>query len=545
MEHRIAILSNINMNFLLRTLKKNHEVYSTQGYGNELGLLFDNSSSYHAFGADITFFLMDLLELLQHDLRPENCESCVKEWFRLFEAAKKEQCRYYISDAYLWGVETEILFEPGQRQRLEACWNDALRSLCEKHGNVYVFPYHDIISRLGEEKSFSLKTWYMGKILHTGEAQKQMAEAVEHCLSLSGRVAKKVLLLDLDNTLWGGIAGEQEHTPVILSEDHEGLAYKNLQRVIAGMKRSGVLLGIVSKNNEEDALKIINGHPHMILREADFAIKKINWEQKHVNIEAIGRELNLGADSFVFWDDNPTERELVKQLLPQVIVPDFPDRPEELAGAMCNIYHRYFEKATVTKEDLAKTRQYAENAERSEMQRQAVSFEDYLKKLKIKITRVDADRNMERLVQLVNKTNQFNLTTKRHEMTEMKKIVADCTKKVYLYRVEDCFGDYGIVSAAIVDVAGPPVIEEFVLSCRVMGRNVEYGIVGEMERELAAEGYETLRGMYIPTEKNKPVELLYERLGYEEIECTPEGVRLYEVKLDQRPLREFYGEFVR
>ena len=544
MKHRIALLSNINMNFVLRMLKKSHEVYNTEGYGNELGLLLDKNSSYHGFGPDVTFFIMDLLEVLEHDLTPENSKSYIDRWFGLFEAGMDTGCQYYVSDAYLWGAELEALFLPGMRQCLEEQWNATLLAMCEKHKNVHVFSYHDILSKLGEENSFSMKMWYMGKILHTNEAQKRICEEMEHCIALQSRVPKKVLLLDLDNTLWGGIAGEHDITPIVLSDDHAGLAYKNLQRVISQMQKSGVVLGIVSKNNEEDALEIIRNHPHMVLREEAFAIWKINWDNKSDNIQRIAQELNLGMDSFVFWDDNPTERELVKQMLPQVTVPEFPEKPEELAGAMCGIYREYFQKAVVTEEDLEKTRQYAENAKRNDLQKQAVSFEDYLKQLQIKVTRVDAAQNIERLVQLLNKTNQFNLTTKRYEMAQMQKIVEDSAKKVYLYRIEDCFGDYGIVSAVIVDVSGIPVIEEFVLSCRVMGKNVEYGIVSQIEEDLATEGWERLKGWYIPTPKNKPVEQLYDRLGYQVTEGLENGEKLYEIKLAGRPKREFCAEFV-
>ena len=435
MKHKIAVLSNINMNFVLRMLKKNFEVYDTEGYGNELGLLMDKTSSYHAFGADSTFLVMDLLEVLGHNFRVSDAKEVIDTWFSMFEAGMCSTSQYYISDAYLWGTEVEVLFYKELKLQLERLWNERLEALCDKCKNVHLFPYHDMIRKLGEENTFSLKMWYMGKILHTNEAQKRIAENIIHCMDLAIRVPKKVLLLDLDNTLWGGIAGEHEHTPIVLSDDHAGLAYKNLQRVIAMMQESGVVLGIVSKNNEEDALELLRNHSHMVLREDAFSIKKINWEPKNKNIQEIAQELNLGLDSFVFFDDNPTERELIRQTLPQVVVPDFPDRPEELASAMADIYHAYFEKAFVTAEDLKKTRQYAENAKRSQAMEQAVSFEDYLKQLKIVITKVDASEHIERLVQLVNKTNQFNLTTKRYEMSEMQKIVTDTNKRVYLYKI--------------------------------------------------------------------------------------------------------------
>lgn len=542
MKHKVALLSNVNMNFVLRMLKKDFEVYNTEGYGNELGLLMNPGSSYHAFSPDITFLVVDLLEVLGHNLRASAAKEVINAWFSMFEAGMCSTSQYYISDAYLWGPEVKVLFYKELKLQLEILWNERLQTLCDKCKNVHVFPYHDIIRKLGEENSFSLKMWYMGKILHTNEAQKQIAESIQHCVELATRVPKKVLLLDLDNTLWGGIAGEHEHTPIVLSDDHAGLAYKNLQRVISLMKESGVVLGIVSKNNEEDALELIRKHPHMVLREDAFAIKKINWEPKNKNIQEMAEELNLGLDSFVFFDDNPTERELIKQTLPQVSVPDFPDRPEDLAGAMVEIYHGYFEKAFVTAEDLDKTRQYAENAKRSEALKQAVCFEDYLKQLQIVITRVDAPENIERLVQLANKTNQFNLTTKRYEMSEMQKIVTDHNKRVYLYKIEDCFGDYGIVSAVIVDVASSPVIEEFVLSCRVMGKNVEYAIISQIEKELAKEGFATLQGVYIPTAKNKPVEQLYDRLGYETEAGAQEERKTYRIRLDDLPERELYAK---
>lgn len=541
MKYKVALLSNINMSFVLRTLKKEFEVYNAEGYGNELGLLLDKGSSYCTFKADATFLLVDLLELIGHELQPAAAKKAVERWFELFEAGMEQEVQYFISDAYLWGAEVPVLFDKSRKSLLESLWNDCLKSLCETHKNVHIFSYHDIISKLGEENAFSLKTWYMGKILHTNEAQKRLAAEMVHCAEVMSRVPKKVLLLDLDNTLWGGLAGEHEHTPVILSDDHAGLAYKNLQRVISLMKDVGVVLGIVSKNNETDALQIIDKHPHMMLRNEAFAIKKINWEPKHVNIQAIAEELNLGLDSFVFFDDNPTERELVRQMLPQVMVPEFPERPEELAEAMTEIYRTYFEKMYVTAEDLDKTRQYAENAKRSEAMKQAVSFGEYLTQLEIKITAVDAGQNLERLVQLVNKTNQFNLTTKRVEMSEMQKIVTDSTKRVYLYRIEDCFGDYGIVSAVIVDVADTPVIEEFVLSCRVMGKNVEDTIVSEIEKQLAGEGFTSLQGIYIPTAKNKPVEFLYERLGYELISNENDS-KIYRIQLNNLPERELYAQ---
>ena len=545
MSHRIAVLSNVNMNFAVRMLARelaaaepDTALYQPEGYGNELGTLLDVSSSYEAFAPDITFLIMDLLEAVDHD--PDAGSERIESWFATLKAALHAERLYYVSDAFLWGPEAEILWGDDCRGALEYRWQECLRALCAQCPNVRILPYRHVIEEMGAENAFSLKMWYMGRILHTNEAQKRIVELLLHIIRLQRRIPKKVLLLDLDNTLWGGLAGEADHTPIVLSGEHTGLMYRNLQRVIAGMQKQGVLLGIVSKNNEKDAMDIISSHPQMVLRPEDFVAMKINWRPKPENIAEIAKELNLGLDSFVFWDDSPAERTLVKASLPQVTVPDFPDRPEELTEAMVRIYRQYFEQAAVTSEDRQKTRQYAENAKRSALKTQALDFASYLRQLAMEISRESPEANSERLTQLVNKTNQFNLTTKRYEPSAMQGLLQDAGKRVYLYRVKDCFGDNGIVAAVIVDLTeAVPMIDTFVMSCRVMGRNIENAIIEDIERELYRQGYTSLRAKYLPTAKNRPVENLFEKLDYRILAADKTGKKLYEITLAPDRRRDY------
>lgn len=545
MAKKIALLSNVNMNFVIRMLQKDVEVYEAEGYGNELGIVMNPVSSYHAFAPEITFVLEDLLELLEHELEPASAGSRIENWFGQLESALKAEGVYYISDAYLWGVELGVLFDKGRKAHLEQLWQERLEQLCKSHTNVRIFPYRRIVEQLGEEKAFSQKMWYMGRILHSGDAQKALCEEILNRVRIEQSVPKKVLLLDLDNTLWGGLAGEADHTPILLSEEHEGLAYKNLQRVLLQMQKQGVLLGIVSKNNEEDVAGILREHPHMVLRPECFAAQKVNWKPKHENIQEIAKELNLGLDSFVFFDDNEAERQLIRDMLPQVSVPDFPKKPEKLAEAMTAIYAAYFDRVVMTAEDLNKTRQYADNVKRNELEKSAGSFSDYLKQLAITMERVEANANIERLTQLMNKTNQFNLTTKRYTQAQMQQVVTDDTKRVYLYRVADRFGDNGVVAAIIVDLSKEvPEIEAFVMSCRIMGKNIEDAILEDVESDLRKAGYGRLRGIYFPTARNKPVAELYHRLGYTgigEISGEENGMGiLYEIDLNDEVSREHY-----
>lgn len=541
MNRKIALLSNVNMNFVIRTLKKELTIYEPEGYGNELGILMNPQSSYYDFQPEITFLILDLMEVLEHDLCVEGEENpYLDKWFQTFEHSLNRKQIYYISDAYLHGTELEAVSDKSTKYVLENKWNQKVNELCEKYENIFIFPYHHLIECLGENNSFSTKMWYMGKIPFTSDAQNKIAELIIRITHMQNRVAKKVLVLDLDNTLWGGLAGEADNTSITLSEDHNGLAYKNMQRVVLQMQKNGVLLAIISKNNPEDAFSIIDNHSHMILRREHFAAMRINWEQKHENMKSIAKELNLGLDSFVFWDDNPTERELIQQMLPEVEVPDFPDKVEDYPTAMLEVYHIFFEKSTVTKEDRDRTKQYAENTQRNLLFQEVGNFESYLKMLEIKITRVDACANQTRLVQLLNKTNQFNLTTIRYTEEEMSQILTTESKEVFLYQVEDKFGDNGIVGAVIVDfTTEQPMIEEWVLSCRVMGKNIEYAILNDIEQKMLALGYEYLQGKYIPTQKNKPVENLYEKSGFQLMRQEPLGVNIYKISLKDRPTR-FY-----
>ena len=536
---KLALLSNVNMNLVIRMLQKQVEVYETEGYGNELGILMNPSSSYHAFGPDITFLAEDLMELLEHDLDPEAAGERIDGWFARLEEALVSSQIYYIGDAYLQGAELAAA-DRGRKAALEGLWQRRLEEFCKIHANVRILPYHRLVETLGEENAFSLKMWYMGRILLSNEAQKRLCALILDRVRVESGIPKKVLLLDLDNTLWGGLAGEHDRTPVVLSEEHAGLAYKNLQRLLLEMQKQGVLLGIVSKNNEQDAMEILKKHPHMVLRPEAFAAKRINWTPKHENIREIARELNLGLDSFVFWDDSPAERQLVKEMLPQVEVPDFPDKPEELAPAMAEIFREYFEKAFITEEDRKKTAQYTAFSERNRLREVSGSFEAYLRDLEIAVRRMDPKRHVERLLQLMNKTNQFNLTTRRYTRAQIAELLEDADRCVYLYNVADRFGDNGITAVLIADCSGEaPVLTDFVMSCRIMGRKIEDALVEDVEKDLRSRGWDRLRGMYLPTAKNAPVSGLYERLGYVEVGAAGEKGILYEIGLAKTPERRY------
>ena len=543
---KVALLSNINVDPIIRQLneEQNIDVYSSQGYGNEIGTLINKESELYNYNPMIIFVIVDLMELVHHELEIEKAEARIDEWFTLFQKTLSDKYIYYVSDAYLYGIELDVVWDKSLRGRIETKWNYSLIQLIENHSNVRLFNYSRRIKRIGENNAFSLKMWYMGKILHSTTLLKDLSEEIRYCIDIEKRVPKKVLLLDLDNTLWKGLSGENDITPIDLSEDGVGLAYKNFQRVIKQIKKQGVILGIVSKNNEEDALTIIRNHPHMILRLKDFTVLRINWENKANNIVSISKELNVGLDSIVFIDDNEAEQTLIRESLPEVCVPDFPSSPEELASFMVQLYREYYEKPVVTNEDIKKTDQYKSNIERKKLKDRSVDFESYLNSLKMKMLRVDPKKNKERLIQLMNKTNQFNLTSKRITEQELSQMLCNEKEEIFLYKITDRFGDNGIVAVAIVEYDKDAVIIEFTMSCRVMGRKIEDAIIKDVEENARKRGYDKIIGLYIPTQKNKPVKSLYESLGYDKKKVHDEGTIEYSLDLNKNLTRDVFVEVI-
>lgn len=541
MKKRVAVLSNVNVNSIIRVLKEDFEMYEPEGYGNELLLLLDPNSGYHRFAPEMTFLWLDGMELIRHRTGKQEAEALIGEWFDTLTQALPEKGLFFISDIYLWGAEVPLL-ENEEKYRIEGLFRNRLEDFCREHTNAHVLPYHRLVAWMGEEQAYSSTMWYLGKIPFSQAMQKAMCGMIREKADLCTRIPKKVLVLDLDNTLWGGLAGEADKEPILLSEEHTGLAYKNLQRVLKQMEEKGVMLAIASKNNEADALEIIEKHPHMVLGREDFVGLRINWDIKAENLRALAEELNVGLDSFVFFDDSPMEREQIKELLPEVTVPDFPEKPGQLPEVMAEIYSRYFEKLSVTEEDKNKTAQYAANAKREQLRQKATDISSYLKQLQIRVEEADVSANLERLNQLVNKTNQFNLTTVRYTREELLGYLKSTDKLLKLYRVTDKFGDNGITGAVIVDLSKEvPEIEEFVLSCRIMGRLIENAIVDKLELELLGRGYEKLQSRYVQTAKNAPVHMLFEELGYHVLESS-EAEKRYEISLAKRPGRVYYIE---
>ncbi len=536
---KVSLLSNVNVDYINSQLKRDYEMCPSIGYGNLYGKLLDKNSVNNTFGAQINIIIIDVEELIGY--RFDEAKKYIDEFFDVLSNIILPDVTYVISDVDFRGHDAFVCVDSFEIRSLEHYWCERLYELMHMNKNVYKLEYKRACEKIGKNKFYSDKMWYMGKIILSVEANRVIYEEIKNVISNILYSAKKVLILDMDNTLWGGVVGEDGYDGIKLSDDHEGAIYKDFQRIILRMKQLGVLICIASKNNEEDVKRVIEEHPHMLIRNEDIVCKKINWINKDINIREIAKELNLGLDSMVFVDDSDIERELVKQSIPEIEVPDFPKELEKLPEFMEGVYCKFFRKLRMTNEDRNKTELYKQNEKRSKLESSCLDFDDFLVKLDIKAKRVDNVNNSERIHQLINKSNQFNLTTKRMTMNEIYEAVNSRNDIVYAFEISDKFGNNGLVGILMIRLEkNEAYIENFVMSCRVMGRKIENYLIDYVENDLKNKGIKKIFGIYVPTQKNVPVKELYKCLGYTIVsEC--EGRQLYELDLcANKPKREHF-----
>jgi FkbH-like protein len=325
----------------------------------------------------------------------------------------------------------------------------------------------------------------------------------------------KCLVLDLDNTLWGGVVGDDGLEGLVLGQGSAlGEAFTAFQHYVRELSRRGVILAVCSKNDEKNALEPFEKHPEMVLRRGDIASFVANWSDKAANIRSIAAELNIGLDSLVFVDDNPFERSLVRQELPMVAVPEVGDDPTNFAQTLADA--GYFESLTITQEDRDRVGQYQGNRQRQALLASATDLPAYLRSLDMQLTwRCFDEIGLARTVQLINKTNQFNLTTKRYEEADVLAVMRDMRAFGLQLRLLDRFGDNGIISIIIGRMQQEDLlIDTWLMSCRVLGRQVEATTLNLIVAEARRLGASRLLGDYVPTQKNSMVRDHYEKLGF-------------------------------
>ena len=384
----------------------------------------------------------------------------------------------------------------------------------KKYNNLYINDINYLSSLIGLEKWYDNELWFNYKYAMSFEGITYVAHSVASVIKSIYGKNKKAIAIDLDNTLWGGVIGDDGVNGIkIGSETAIGEAYEDFQKYIKEIKNIGIILTINSKNDLENTLEGLK-HPSMILHKEDFFTIKSNWNLKSNNILESAKEINIGEDSFVFIDDNPVERELVRNQLNTVSVPEIGNKIELFKNFIDR--NNYFEIISLSKEDLERAKYYQDNQNREKEQQNYSNYNDYLKSLEM-IAEINEAKEiyLERIYQLINKTNQFNLTTKRYTKSEVDEVYKDSNQILLYGKLKDKFGDNGLISIIIAEQKGKILeIPLWLMSCRVLKRDMEIAMLNEVVNLAKERGIEKILGTYIPSKKNSMVKDHYKNLGF-------------------------------
>lgn len=527
---RIAVLGNGTLGHFAETLRF---WLALEGFRAEVHLapygafrqeILDPHSELYNFQPDVIWLFAtgrDVVSKVDYGAPPDTCEAAVNavvsEWRTLWRHLRANepvsiiQSNFEAPSVRVFGhYDGAVPWSPANLiRRLNLALTEAAHQ-----DNVSVFDLDHAASLFGLCRWHEDRHWYQSKQPFAPDAFGLVAFQAARFLGSMKGTAKKCVVLDLDNTLWGGVVGDDGLAGIRLGSDPDGEAFLAFQDYLKSLAVRGVLLAVCSKNEEAAAREPFLKHPDMRLRLEDIVIFRANWKSKVDNLREIASGLNIGLDALVFVDDNPAERELVRSLLPEVAVPEMPADPAEYVAALAA--GRYFEASSFSEEDTARTRLYFENAQREATRTAATDVTSFLRDLDMEADSGPADSfRLPRMAQLLARTNQFHPTTTRHTEPELAAMGADPRAWVRWFSLRDRFGNHGLVSAVVLLHEGDALrIDTWAMSCRVFSRGLEELVFLEMVQTAHNLGVRYLIGHYCPTPKNRPVAGLFERLGF-------------------------------
>ena len=398
---------------------------------------------------------------------------------------------------------------------------------------AYVLDVEQMARQVGTDAWFDPVGWHAQKQPFAASFNALYADRLGSLLGAIRGKARKCLVLDLDNTCWGGAIGDEGMDGIVLGEGSaRGEAFRAVQAMAKAYRNRGVILAVSSKNHHETALQPFREHSEMVLRESDIAVFQANWTDKASNLEAIAATLNIGLDALVLLDDNPAERAQMRAALPMVAVPELPDDPAWFPWVLQNA--GYFETVSFGQDDVIRAQSYASDAQRAVVREGVRDLGEYLAALQMEMAvEPFATHNRGRVTQLFNKTNQFNLVTNRYTEAEVEAWQADPAALTLTFRLKDSFGDLGLIAIVTARIAGPSAtITDWLMSCRVLGRKVEEAMCNVVLGHLAAHGVSTVAARYVPTKKNAMVREHFGRLGFALTGEDADGTRHYTLDLE-------------
>jgi len=483
------------------SLKKNNKLIFSK-YNN----IFSNPKFNDKIQCEIfVLFLKDIIDyykVLKNGIKDKNKKiqliiKLIKEKISIY---KKKNFIISISSYYYLNHLNSSKNKPLEKE-IEVFLYKELYNLSRKHANLYILNIDDLFSFHGLKNCFDERNYFLFRCRLSTLGLKLISDKLSELIFRINNTNKKVLLLDCDNTLWGGVIGEDGIEKIQLGQDGVGLAYMEFQKAIKKIQESGIILALVSKNNNDDVINVLEKHKSMILKKKDITAFKINWNEKSQNIRQLSKDLFLGLDSFVFWDDNPIERNKVRNEIGDVEVIE----PKKDISYWSKQLLEYsgFSKFQITKEDYVKTKQYKSRGIFLEKKKSSKNEIAYLKKIKIKTKLISVENdNIGRASQLTEKTNQFNFNTKRYKIADIKRLKKN--HLCFLVKLSDIYGDHGIVGFFILKKNKETLLVDlFLMSCRIMGRYLENWILNEIKKIAINNKKKNILFEFIPTKKNK------------------------------------------
>jgi FkbH-like protein len=543
-ECRVAMLGNATFDFILPVLKTvafagGIRLVSFGGaYNQQMQEALDPASALHAFGPEVVILATDWrwLALDEQVADPdavlaEKLQQIEQMWNALASPLRCHivQHNFVVPEVSALGALSGRLRRA--RANLIRRLNLELADRAARRADVTVLDVDEIASLIGKRAWDDPRMWIAAKQYPAAEAIGLLAAHQVALLRALLGLSAKCLVLDLDNTLWGGVIGEDGLDGIRLGGSAEGEAFVEFQRYVKGLRDRGVILAVCSKNNDADARLPFLEHPEMVLQLCDIAVFIANWEPKADNLRAIARQLNLGIESLVLVDDNPVEREQVRRGIPEIEVPEMPSDPALYAQAL----HRElaFESLSITSEDLGRAQSYRANLDRERLQQSAASLDEFLSSLEMRVELRPFDEpNLPRIAQLINKTNQFNLTTRRMTAEQIRTFAATEGNYTQFLHLRDRFGESGITGVLMAAPQdGALAIVQWLMSCRVLGRRLEEAMLAAVWNAAWRSGLKALVGTYIPTAKNGQVADLYDRTGFASLGPAENGEKTYRAEL--------------
>ena len=524
---RVALLSNVNIDLVGKVLKAPTDTWIPPGYGEWVVQTYEQGAAgLREFDPEQIVLVLDgtaLLDGVNDGTAEHEVLGAVAHVERLVVAFPHSRVVVSTIDLPARTIRAASAGRPEEHWAF--LWRSQVEDLARRTTNVHVFDLARLVSDAGRTGFYSQKMWYLGGQPYTMSATKVLAAAIDEALLLPGRTRKKVMVVDLDNTLWGGVVGEDGPEGLVIGPSGAGAAYRDVQRRLQELTHTGVLLAAVSKNEPSDALAAFEDNRQMVLKHDDFVSVAASWDPKPDAIQGLADRLNLGLSSFVFLDDNPVEREAVRRALPEVTVLDFPRDVAALPQVIADAAAEHFWTEHLTAEDEAKADQYRQEAARAEARDVSGDMDEYLRGLDVRITIGEmGEAQRARTAQLTQKTNQFNVLTRRYSAEELAWLREQPGQHVYTVDVSDRFGDAGQVAVVMVEVDGDEAaIANLLMSCRVMGRAIEDSVLTAIEQRLRSDGVRTLHAAYERSERNTPVRDFFDRMGFEQVDDT--GVR--------------------